>query len=112
LEFLMDAVSGLLHGFAVAFTGTNLLWALVGVTLGTAVGVLPGIGPALTVALLLPATGKLDPVGALLFAALFSGLLAGGLRAGRTLVAIITAVVGLLAVVVGASMLLGTLYGA
>jgi hypothetical protein len=51
-------------------------------------------------------------VGALLFAALFSGLLAGGLRAGRTLVAIITAVVGLLAVVVGASMLLGTLYGA
>jgi hypothetical protein len=50
--------------------------------------------------------------GALLFAALFSGLLAGGLRAGRTIVATITAVVGLLAVVVGATMLLGALYGA
>ncbi len=51
-------------------------------------------------------------VGALLFAALFSGLLAGGMRAGRTIVATITAVVGLLAVVVGGTMLLGTLYGA
>jgi cytochrome c biogenesis protein CcdA len=49
-------------------------------------------------------------VGALLFAALFSGLLAGGLRAGRTLVATITAIVGLLAVVVGVTMLLGTLH--
>jgi hypothetical protein len=54
--------------------------------------------------------------GALIFAALFSGLLAGGmraggLRAGGTIVAIITAVVGLLAVVVGATMLLGTLNG-
>ena len=39
----------------------NLLYALIGVTLGTAVGVLPGIGPALTVALLLPVTYKLDP---------------------------------------------------
>jgi hypothetical protein len=50
-------------------------------------------------------------VGALLFAALFSGLLAGGLRAGRTIVAMMTAAVGLLAVVVGATMLLGTLHG-
>lgn len=49
--------------------------------------------------------------GALLFAALFAGLLAGGMRAGRTIVAAITGVVGLLAVVVGATMLLGTLYG-
>ena len=49
--------------------------------------------------------------GALLFAALFAGLLAGGMRAGRTIVATITAVVGLLAVVVGVTMLLGTLHG-
>lgn len=49
--------------------------------------------------------------GALTFAALFSGLLAGGMRAGRTIVAAITAVVGLLAVVVGATMLFGTLHG-
>ena len=54
----MDALTPLLHGFAIALTPLNLLWALVGVTLGTAVGVLPGIGPALTVAMLLPATGK------------------------------------------------------
>jgi putative tricarboxylic transport membrane protein len=81
LEFLMDAVSGLLHGFAVAFTGTNLLWALVGVTLGTAVGVLPGIGPALTVALLLPATGKLDPVGAFI---MFGGIYYGAMYGSST----------------------------
>ena len=48
----MDALSGLADGFAVALAPGNLLWALAGVTLGTAVGVLPGIGPALTVALL------------------------------------------------------------
>ena len=45
----------LLAGFAVALTPANLMWGLAGTTLGTAVGVLPGIGPALTVALLLPA---------------------------------------------------------
>ena len=67
----MDAFSGLLHGFAVALTPVNLLWALIGVSLGTAVGVLPGIGPALTVAMLLPLTAKLDPVGAFI---MFSGI--------------------------------------
>src|SRR4029079_7524382 len=49
------------EGFGAAITPGHLLWALIGVTLGTAVGVLPGIGPALTVALLLPVTYKLDP---------------------------------------------------
>ncbi|HXF55877.1 MAG TPA: tripartite tricarboxylate transporter permease [Hyphomicrobiaceae bacterium] len=77
----MDAMSGLLHGFGVALTATNLLWALVGVTLGTAVGVLPGIGPALTVALLLPATGKLDPVGAFI---MFGGIYYGAMYGSST----------------------------
>ena len=49
--------------------------------------------------------------GALLFAALFSGLLAGGLRAGKAIATSITVVVGLLALVVGAAMLTGTLNG-
>jgi len=57
----METLTALAGGFAVALTPQNLLWALAGVTLGTAVGVLPGIGPALTVALLLPITYSLDP---------------------------------------------------
>ena len=53
----------------------NLLWALAGATLGTAVGVLPGIGPALTVALLLPVTYSLDPTAAFI---MFAGIYYGG----------------------------------
>jgi putative tricarboxylic transport membrane protein len=51
------------------------------VTLGTAVGVLPGIGPALTVALLLPVTYKLDPAGSLI---MFAGIYYGGMYGGST----------------------------
>ena len=57
----MSTFDFLLQGIAVAAQPKNLLYALIGVTLGTAVGVLPGIGPALTVALLLPVTYQLDP---------------------------------------------------
>ena len=57
----MDTFAALAHGMVVALQPMNLLFALIGVFLGTAVGVLPGIGPALTVALLLPVTYKLDP---------------------------------------------------
>ncbi|MEK7437770.1 MAG: tripartite tricarboxylate transporter permease, partial [Pseudomonadota bacterium] len=57
----------------------NLLWGAIGVTLGTAVGVLPGVGPALTVAMLLPLTVKLSPVGALImFAGIYYGAMFGG----------------------------------
>src|SRR5919112_6775185 len=49
----MEALSDLLNGFATALTPVNLGWAALGVLLGTAVGVLPGIGPAMTVTLLL-----------------------------------------------------------
>ena len=70
----MEAFSSLLSGFAVAMTAANLLYASVGVLLGTAVGVLPGIGPAVTVALLLPITFKLDPSGSLImFAGIYYG---------------------------------------
>jgi hypothetical protein len=57
------------------------IYALIGVTLGTAVGVLPGIGPALTVALLLPVTYGLDPAGSLI---MFAGIYYGGMYGGST----------------------------
>ena len=77
----MDTFSLLLQGLSVAIEPSNLLFALIGVTLGTAVGVLPGIGPALTVALLLPITFKLDPAGSLI---MFAGIYYGGMYGGST----------------------------
>ena len=75
----MDAVPALIAGFGVALQPINLLWGFVGVTLGTLVGVLPGVGPALTVAMLLPLTVKLDPTGALImFAGIYYGAMFGG----------------------------------
>ncbi|MGE0040068.1 MAG: tripartite tricarboxylate transporter permease [Vicinamibacterales bacterium] len=75
----MTTLDALVQGFAVALTPFNLLWSLVGVTLGTAVGVLPGIGPALTVALLLPVTFSLDATSALImFAGIYYGAMYGG----------------------------------
>jgi len=76
---MTETIDALLSGFAVALTPTNLLWGFLGVTLGTAVGVLPGVGPALTVAMLLPLTVKLDPTGALImFAGIYYGAMYGG----------------------------------
>jgi len=75
----VDTFGALMSGFAVALTVTNLMWGFLGVTLGTAIGVLPGVGPALTIALLLPATAKLDPTGALImFAGIYYGAMFGG----------------------------------
>lgn len=75
----MDTLSALFHGFSVALTPYNLMWSAIGVTLGTAIGVLPGIGPALTVALLLPVTYNLDPTSAfIMFAGIFYGAMYGG----------------------------------
>jgi len=75
----MGTFEALMAGFAVALTPINLMWGLIGVTLGTAIGVLPGVGPALTIALLLPATASLDPTGALImFAGIYYGAMFGG----------------------------------
>src|SRR5512134_814135 len=75
----MEAFNALGNGFAVALQPLNLLWGLIGVTLGTFVGVLPGVGPALTVAMLLPLTVKLDATGALIvFAGIYYGAMFGG----------------------------------
>jgi putative tricarboxylic transport membrane protein len=77
----MDSLTALLEGFATALQPQYLLYALFGVFIGTAVGVLPGIGPAMTVALLLPLTYSLDPTGALI---LFAGIYYGGMYGGST----------------------------
>jgi len=78
---MLETFHALADGFAVAVQPLNLLYALVGVFLGTVVGVLPGIGPALTVALLLPVTYKLDPGGSLI---MFAGIYYGGMYGGST----------------------------
>jgi len=74
-----ETLNALLAGFGLALAPINLMWGFIGVTLGTAVGVLPGVGPALTVAMLLPLTVKLDPTGALImFAGIYYGAMYGG----------------------------------
>jgi putative tricarboxylic transport membrane protein len=77
----METIHLLREGFASALTWAHLAWALIGVTLGTAVGVLPGIGPALTVALLLPVTFSLDPISAFI---MFGGIYYGAMYGGST----------------------------
>ncbi len=68
-------------GFGAALAPVNLLLGVIGVTLGTAVGVLPGIGPALAISMLLPLTFGIDPVGAFI---LFGGLYYGAMYGGST----------------------------
>lgn len=75
----MDSLNSLIDGFGTALTPMNLLWAAIGVLLGTAIGVLPGIGPAMAVALLLPVTYGLEPTGAfIMFAGIYYGAMFGG----------------------------------
>jgi putative tricarboxylic transport membrane protein len=75
----MDVVSGLLHGFAVALQPINLFWCLVGVALGTVVGILPGLGPPATIAMLLPLTFLMNPASAMIMlAGIYYGAKYGG----------------------------------
>ena len=77
----MDIWNNLLQGFATAGTPINLLWAFVGCALGTAIGVLPGIGPAVTVAMLLPITAQVEPTASMIF---FAGIYYGAMYGGST----------------------------
>ena len=61
-----ELLSNLGLGLATAATATNLLYCLIGVFLGTLIGVLPGLGPTATIAMLLPLTFGLPPVSALI----------------------------------------------
>ena len=75
----METLALLAQGFAVALTPDNIIWSIIGVTLGTAIGVLPGIGPATTVAILMPLTVGLQPVSAfIMFAGIYYGAQYGG----------------------------------
>ena len=75
----MDLLSNLSLGFSVAITPANILYAFIGCFLGTLIGVLPGIGPVATIAMLLPVTFALPPVSALIMlAGLYYGAQYGG----------------------------------
>lgn len=75
----MDPISGLLHGLGVVFTFQNLLAAFFGALAGTALGVLPGLGPVAGVAILLPITFTLPPTaGLIMMAGIYYGAQYGG----------------------------------
>src|SRR5205823_1387135 len=75
----MDVISNLGLGFAVALTIQNIAYCFIGVLLGTIIGVLPGIGPVTTVAMLLPISFTLPPESALiLLAGIYYGAQYGG----------------------------------
>ena len=77
----MEILSNLGLGLETAFTLTNLMYCLIGVFVGTAVGVLPGLGPTATIAMLLPATFGLPPISALI---MLSGIYYGAQYGGST----------------------------
>jgi len=76
-----EILSHLLQGFATAGTPINLMWAFVGCAVGTAIGVLPGLGPAVTVAMLLPITAQVEPTASMIF---FAGIYYGAMYGGST----------------------------
>ncbi|MDO9286758.1 MAG: tripartite tricarboxylate transporter permease [Aquabacterium sp.] len=77
----MEVWTNLLQGFATAGTPINLLWAFVGCAIGTGIGVLPGLGPAVTVAMLLPITAQVEPTASMIF---FAGIYYGAMYGGST----------------------------
>lgn len=75
----MDSFNNLMGGFATALSLQNLLLAFLGVTIGTLVGIMPGLGPSATLAILLPITFGLPPTGTLIMmAGLYYGAKYGG----------------------------------
>lgn len=75
----MDILNDALGGFDVVLQPMNLLFCLLGVTLGMLIGVLPGLGPAATIAILLPITYSMEPASAIiLLAGIFYGAQYGG----------------------------------
>ena len=75
----MELLNNLMIGFGVAFTPENLAYAFLGCLLGTLVGVLPGLGPVPTIAMLLPITYVLPPIaGLIMLAGIYYGTQYGG----------------------------------
>src|SRR5207302_5078614 len=77
----VEILAGLLNGFAVALEPANLLWCFVGVLLGTVVGILPGLGPPATIAMLLPLTYNMNPAGGII---MLCGIYYGAKYGGST----------------------------
>jgi len=77
----MDSLSGLFYGLSVAMQPGNLLYCFLGALIGTLIGVLPGLGPAATMAMLLPITFYLDPVAAII---MLTGIYYGAQYGGST----------------------------
>jgi putative tricarboxylic transport membrane protein len=77
----MDTLHNLWMGFNIALTWGNIIYCFWGVLIGTLIGVLPGIGPAATIALLLPTTYYLNPVSAII---MLSGVFYGAMYGGST----------------------------
>ncbi|GAB1412593.1 MAG: hypothetical protein AMXMBFR31_23650 [Candidatus Desulfobacillus denitrificans] len=77
----MELLQSLALGLSAAATPVNLMYCLAGAVLGTLIGVLPGIGPVATVAMLLPVTFKLEPLSALI---MLSGIYYGAQYGGST----------------------------
>ena len=78
---MLESLTSLAYGFNIALQPQNLFYCFIGVTMGTLVGVLPGIGPTATIALLLPATFKLNPISAII---MLSGICYGAMYGGST----------------------------
>ena len=75
----MDLLANLGLGFATALSPANLMLAFIGCMVGTLIGVLPGVGPIATIAMLMPITFKVDPTGALIMlAGIYYGAQYGG----------------------------------
>jgi putative tricarboxylic transport membrane protein len=75
----IDIFQSVLYGFQVAMQPLNLIYCFFGVMIGTLVGVLPGLGPAAAIALLLPTTFKATPVsGVIMLAGIYYGAMYGG----------------------------------
>ena len=86
----MDLFHNLLMGFSIALTPTNLLYGVIGVLVGTAVGAMPGIGPTNTIALLLPLTFGMNPTSGII---MLAGIYYGG-QYGGTITSVLVNVPG------------------
>ncbi len=75
----MDLLNNLLSGFLISLSLSNLFFCLTGTIIGTAIGVLPGLGPAATISLLLPVTFRMEPTSAIIMlAGIYYGAMYGG----------------------------------
>jgi putative tricarboxylic transport membrane protein len=75
----MEGIEGILYGFGIALKPINLLYCLFGVSIGTLVGVLPGLGPVAAISILLPTTFHASPEsGFIMLAGIYYGAMYGG----------------------------------